>query len=403
MASTRPKPAIVIPTYWTKPDGVPTDRLLNIYDHPTPLGTPGTLGRTLESLRRLDGEFSTVVVATVTEPELSDELERVLRDIVVGFPELDPVVFGPAKLAAVRRRVEEMGAPDLAGYLSLDGYSNVRNLCLLVPHVLGHEVAILVDDDEVIEQTAFVSIALEYMGEKLEGEVVLAKAGYYVKPGDDYMTPKRIPWWDWAWRKGEYMARALRALRAEPRLKSVPLALGGNLVVHRQLFEQVCFDPYMLRGEDCDFLVNARLKGFSFFGDNKMCVLHLPPPHLAATFGSRQDVYRFVYGAAKLLWAAEEPDLRRLGPNDFDPYPGPFLHPNVRWKSAATSLLLALRDIGEGSSRAHLANARIALIEAPRYAREHRGRFFELLRRWPELLRRLAADPEITRIVRSRE
>lgn len=52
----------------------------------------------------------------------------------------------------------------------------------------------------------------------------------------------------------------------EPRLKATPFVFGGNMVIHRNLFTVVPFDQNVRRGEDIDFLINARMLGFHFSG-----------------------------------------------------------------------------------------------------------------------------------------
>ena len=44
---------MVIPTYWSKPILTEQGVGEEIYDHPTPLDKAGTLGRTLESIKKL--------------------------------------------------------------------------------------------------------------------------------------------------------------------------------------------------------------------------------------------------------------------------------------------------------------------------------------------------------------
>ncbi len=50
------------------------------------------------------------------------------------------------------------------------------------------------------------------------------------------------------------------------------------MILHRELFECVPFDPLVTRGEDVDYLINSRIFGFSFFLDNTLSVKHLPQP-----------------------------------------------------------------------------------------------------------------------------
>ncbi|GAJ17578.1 unnamed protein product, partial [marine sediment metagenome] len=74
----------------------------------------------------------------------------------------------------------------LTPLLQLEGYSNIRNLCVFLPHILGSDAAVLIDDDEIFEDTRFMDKALEFIGRSIEGEKVLAVAGYYINPDDDF-------------------------------------------------------------------------------------------------------------------------------------------------------------------------------------------------------------------------
>lgn len=73
------------------------------------------------------------------------------------------------------------------------------------------------------------------------------------------------------------------------------------MVIHRNLFTVVPFDPNISRGEDMDFLINARMFGFPFFLDNRLSIKHLPPPKAHPIWRQlREDIYRFVYERAKI-------------------------------------------------------------------------------------------------------
>ena len=75
-----------IPTYWTYPGGEGPEEI--VFDHPTPLDTPGTLRRTLESLTPLAAAGVEVgVVAAATAPALAAAVEDRVREII-EFPPL---------------------------------------------------------------------------------------------------------------------------------------------------------------------------------------------------------------------------------------------------------------------------------------------------------------------------
>ncbi len=98
------------------------------------------------------------------------------------------------------------------------------------------------------------------------------------------------------------------------------MALGGNMIFHKELFSQVGFDPAITRGEDIDYLINARIAGHPFFFNPRLSITHLPPRHFESSQYAkmRQDVIRFIYEKEKLR-------LNNLSPDEFAPYPGQLL------------------------------------------------------------------------------
>ena len=56
------------------------------------------------------------------------------------------------------------------------------------------------------------------------------------------------------------MNEALAELAATgSHLKLTPLALGGNMAVGASLYRFLPFDPAVTRGEDIDYVINARM------------------------------------------------------------------------------------------------------------------------------------------------
>lgn len=386
------KPAVVIPTYWTNRQGEPTDRLFNIYDHPTPINQVGTLHETLKSLRIIEGDFKVIIIAVATEATLYRELEEKLGEEVKKFAELDITFFSWSNLEVLRRRAKDLGHGDFVSFLSLDGYSNIRNLCLIIPHILGHEVVFLIDDDEIVIDKDCLKKALEFMGGEFEGKPVYGKAGYYLSnEGGNYLGSDDVCWWDTFWRKGWAMNQVLKTIKQPPRLKITSLALGGAMVIHRKLFEKVMFDPYIVRGEDIDYLINAKLEGFDFFLDNELSILHRPPLHKNHVLGLRQDIYRFVYEQRKLEYAKER-GQKGVELEELDPFPGLFLRPNIVFKSVMISLCTALNDIMQGDFLKHLSNVKVALKDARSFAKKNRHKYFGLKHRWVSFMESVGQD-----------
>jgi hypothetical protein len=119
------------------------------------------------------------------------------------------------------------------------------------------------------------------------------------------------------------------------------MLLGGNLVLHRTLFRSVPFDPYIPRGEDTDYLVNAHQSGYSILFDKELRIKHLHPSRTEVYFLEelRGDIERFLYERRK---------VRRGLTISLDPYPGYFLKWTLYPKALLTSLLLSLDHLGRG-------------------------------------------------------
>ena len=105
---------------------------------------------------------------------------------------------------------------------------------------------------------------------------------------------------------------------------------------------EVCFDPFMTRGEDIDFLISAFFKNFLFGFSSKWSIIHKPPkrylyPSLDPKNKLKRDVIRFIYQKRKINHLAKKFKLKRSSLLDIlDPYPGGFLKlPENRLKSDA--------------------------------------------------------------------
>jgi CO/xanthine dehydrogenase Mo-binding subunit len=110
---------VAIPTYWSHPGGA-GPRMV-VYDHPTPLDSPGTLRRTLESLTPLVSAGVQVgVVAAAASLSLEKAVESRVQDLIQAPPLPFPVAFfsashlecNPKDLEARDRRIYVKGNPD---------------------------------------------------------------------------------------------------------------------------------------------------------------------------------------------------------------------------------------------------------------------------------------------------
>jgi len=362
---------VLIPTYWSraKREWKEGDA---VYDHPTPIDEEGTLARTLESMKILtQKDFKLVLLICPTTPEVADEAERRVVQMVKDVNlQAETYIFTISDLAKISNIMYELDTErKTMPLLDMAGYANVRNMCLLCADILSADAAILIDDDEVFEKTDWVDRSVEFLGKRIYGDVVYGMAGYYTNKYDQYYDDVKTEHWMTYWDRFGFKAKAFdEIIGSPPRIKRTPFAFGGAMILHRDLFQSVPFDPQITRGEDIDYLINSRMYGFSFFLDNTLSIKHLPVPKKHPQWKRiREDIYRFVYERAKIATQYKTGNMVMVHPEDFDPYPGEFLREDLDEKIFRSNMMLAtdymLKGDTDGAAES-LNNIMIAAKEA---------------------------------------
>ncbi len=380
---------MVIPTYWTGPDEEWTEGDA-VYDHATPLNSTGTLHRTLESLNILDDKhFTLIILAASTNPKYVKPMEEKLTKMLqeTDLP-VDTILFTDSTLKELKKVLyKDIDLPDV---LELRGYSNIRNLCLFIPYILGAEVAILIDDDEIFEDPKFITKTNEFIGKRFYGNTIAGVAGYYLNEDNEYYDKVNIQPWMTYWDRFGHKREAFdKIIGSEPRLKKTPFAFGGAMVIHRNLLRIVPFDPKVTRGEDTDYVLNSRIFGFNFYLDNQLAIKHLPPPKKHPIWQRfREDIYRFLYDKSKFDTQKPKTNLFEIKPEDFDPYPGEFMKPDLGDKIFKTNIILALNYLADNNIEAckeTIKNIYLARYDAiPHY--NTFDTYLEFQKKWRKLL-----------------
>ena len=393
------KTVMVIPTFWSREKAVGWQPGDIVYDHPTPIDQEGTLIKALESIQVLeDRDFSLVVLACSTAADIEKDVEqRVLELVLEVDPPVETFVISYSHLYKMHEVLRQAESDNLLDILSLRGYSNVRNMCLHIPYALGAEIAVLVDDDEYFDDPAFISKAREFIGSRFLGRTIDGVAGYYINAQGTYYddVPDEIHWMTYWDRFGSKREAFNKVIPGEPRLKLTPFAFGGCMIIHRLLFRTVPFDPRLTRGEDTDYVLNARMFGFNFFLDNELSIQHRPPSKIHPTWQSfREDIFRLVYSRAKITGQTEQVNMTLVTAEDFDPYPGEFLKDTLDDKILKTNLILALdylsndrvEDAKETIRNIWLAQTKAIPVENPFAA------YLNFQRRWRALRKLTGRD-----------
>jgi hypothetical protein len=397
MEEVKVRTTLVIPTYWTAaPNQLSSkQRPAAIYDHPTFINKSGTLPRLLRSLEKLrikgvDVPHIVVLVAVThkeVEKEAEEKIESILRE---HSHRLNIMSFSSSDLKFLVSHLKKKAFSKFAVLLNLIGYSNVRNIGLVISQILESEAIIFLDDDEMVTGENFFKKFTEFVGRKYKGKNIGGVTGYYIGPSGSYWSmdnPKE--WWKTGWRKRRKMNEAFKIIESSVRLKDTPFAFGGNMVLHKELFEKVPFDPFIPRGEDMDMLVNAKMFDFAFLLDNQLWVLHSPEYVGRRWSEMRQDLYRFAYMRSKLHYLKHRRGVTPLQIKSLEPYPGCFLRWDLMFKFAVSSFLSAIHSALESStaeSMEYLKNIKLSLTDVHRYVKKHYKDYFDFQERWAKTM-----------------
>ena len=332
------KKAIIIPIYLRldSPEALPSSEGLSLSK------------RAIRSLRVLkDQDFMLILPVCFdltggSREGLFLEMDGFLRDELKGLWEGETLIFSSQNEGPLRSTLGPSNSQGLHLLIGLKGFSKIRNTGLLLAQALASDVAIFIDNDEVVEDPKYLEIACDYLNERWNGKVVNGKGGFYVNPEGTILLPPQHLWWRFMWNKMKLMNEVWRRiLSSAERLIPSPVVLGGNLVLHRSLYSRVPFDPFIPRGEDTDYLINASQQGFSLLFDKELKIKHLPPERTEAFFLGelRGDIERFLY---------ERQKMKERSTLNLDPYPGYFMGSSLYAKAAVTSLLLGLDYLVKG-------------------------------------------------------
>ena len=78
-------------------------------------------------------------------------------------------MVGAPEQALVHQRIEQLGLGKLTKEVCLTGYGAIRNFGLVIANVLGFDSVVFLDDDEIVEDPAFLRKAMYGLG-KYQGK-----------------------------------------------------------------------------------------------------------------------------------------------------------------------------------------------------------------------------------------
>jgi len=443
------RPAIIIPTFWTRETGQPSSRPERSssskrtsssrrkshfessfdqasagapFSHPTALDDPNPpLVNCLSSLSNLKGVSKIILVVDTTDAAIDVRADDRVTEIAKQFPGLDILVFGTAETSSLFRRLEQLEMHSVIEALSIKSYGATRNLGLLVASILKFDSIIFMDDDEIVDDPNFISKGVFGLGQPIHsGGYLFAKSGVitdmtgdvfqqgagHLKSGDDadraslskLMPKTKTHWADTFWRDQTCFNQAIKKALKPPRMHRSTFAFGGCLSIHREMFTKIAFDPWIMRGEDVDYVINTRLHGGDIYIDTEWIIRHdSPATERTPAERFRQNIYRFIYEHRKIEFAKSQVDLAQVTARSLEPFPGNRITSYIPLQAFVTGML---RTISGPNRNQYWRAAWDALGRANSYARKNCNNYFEFQRSWPAVVERLSEDVAVESLVK---
>ena len=384
-------PVIVIPTFWGRGDASGPIGVRGAFDRATPLDEPEPpLAACLDSLDQVSGVLRVVVL--VAAPEADEGAARARVDsICAAHPGLNPLVIGSQEASHIEHAVGRMAHHVTGEIVSLSGCGAIRNMGLAVAAVLGHDVVVFLDDNEVVLGEDFLANAVWGLGSLTRQSLpVLAKSGFFLDAdGDPYARPNS-EWSERYWSKAATFNRVMeRAQAGSSRITRSNHLCGGCCALHAAAWSKVPFDPYITRGEDLDYLLDLRAHGVDVWFDNQLSVQHIPPQGAQTPARFEQDIWRWFYEMRKIEFAKTQIDLMQVVPSSYNPYPGPWLTHSIGRRARLTALL---RAIGCKEHGEYWRIAGKGRKEGAQFARENCANYFEFQHQWPAIVQSMWSD-----------
>lgn len=373
------KNLIYIPVYFTEN----TDDE-SVFDHPHLVSSNGTIIRTLRSFSKVNLTDDVLIVPVPLLPKA----EINIKNILSKFPHLNAHCLTKNEYLKIIHKVKKKHVgKEFATQITLADYPEVRNFGLIYAILNNYENIIMIDDDEVVEDKDFFNKAIEGIGKKIYGKNLYFKTGYYINRTGTYELVQKDPKMRQSWLKGEFINKALKkAIHKKFRFNPSSVAFGGLMVINKQLFCNVPFDPYITRGEDIDYVINAKHFGYQFLMDTEFTIKHLPPKSTIKSWSKiRRDIYRFIYEREKLQHL-------KIDKREIEPYPGEFLRNDLINKIIKTNVNYAKCLLNENKlvdSIEFLKNATEILENAKTYAKKNAKKYLRFQKDWVKFVKQV--------------
>ncbi len=375
------KKCVVVPTYW----GPINAGEEIVFDHPTALNDKGTLKTLLDNLLTFEeirnGKIPVRIVGVANKRDIRAEVEIILEKYIQPYEHQMAI-----ELYSYKKLSERYAALEAKGIkkelLEPDSYSQIRNICLLAALETGSDIGIFLDDDEILIDENFFELASDGIYEHADDNgIIYGKVGYYEQDRPSYKNFWELKHWP---KDISFNETFEMLMDPKSRFKPSMVGLGGNMVITKEMMKSICFDPLVNRGEDMDYVLDARFRGYRFYFDNKLRIKHLPPEKKTPMWKkSREDIYRFLFMRDKYNSSATFDKFQKVDYREMLPYPGVFLADDLEDRIFEHNKQLGLKHLSENDKRGFeecMENAKIPFVYEKR--KDASELYYKCLEEW---------------------
>lgn len=323
--------------------------------------------------------------------------------------------FSKSDVRFLKKRMEKYGMINMIPQINLATYPAIRNFQLIVTNALGSNVMIGIDDDELVMPN-HIKKATKFIGKKYKGNMIYGIGGYYKDKKGEYIMKdlKKPSINNLFYRKRHIKNQGFVEMdKKKGRVNKSNFVFGGNMVVHRKIFMNVPYDLGITRGENMDYLINAKMNGFDFYFDKELFIIHLPPEKWdkkmkaflkTGAFSKtnyyklEQDVVRFIYEREKIRECNDHhPELKNVYIDNLKPYPGDFFGERL-----IRDAMYALKYMYPAETKKLKISSEGFVNNALERARKLAPTYFSFNKKWVKLMKFIEKDTVFKRHLEKR-
>jgi hypothetical protein len=280
---------VVIPTYWGQNGTQEHPSDTGVFDHPTEVDGHETLERTVKNIVSFQDDFKVLILLAVTHKEYKKAAKVRVEKILTKYKDQKEIYL------VCNDDLDEFNDKFEESPLNFRTYGAIRNVQLAIPYIMGADIVIAIDDDEIISDKQY----FKNISQLMQNDNIDLLSGVYLNEKESYLLPK-INSTDanpFIQKLNLINAVVTNAMSNPIQPHRTHIGFGGNMIFSRKIMENVCFDEYIPRGEDFDYILNALAADYSVYFDKNIPITHLPvsKPSKPGEIKVTSDIKRHIY------------------------------------------------------------------------------------------------------------